>query len=177
VDQARQALSIFKPFSKSFHMTTIQHNHCSITLKGSPQAFLLHELREQCSDSSVRFGCGSGHCGACSVLVDGVAQNSCSLPVWAAEGHHVQTAQGLPDHPIGRIVLQAFLDEQAAQCGYCVSGILIRITALLQKQPDADEALIQETLSKHLCRCGAHTRILRAVRLAQRNLHHVSPLT
>jgi len=111
------------------------------------------------------------------VLVDGVAQNSCSLPVWGAKGRHVQTAQGLPDDPIGRVVLQAFIDEQAAQCGYCISGILMRVTGLLQQRPDADEALIRESLSRHLCRCGAHTRILRAVRLAQKNLGHVSTLT
>lgn len=158
-------------------MTTLQHNQHAITLKGSPQALLLHELREQCSDASVRFGCGTEHCGACTVLVDGVPQNSCSLPVWAAEGRHVQTAQGLPDDAIGRVVLQAFIDEQAAQCGFCVSGILMRITALLQQQPDADETLIRDTLSRHLCRCGAHTRILRAVRLAQKNLSHASSLT
>ena len=177
VAQARETVNAQTLTSKSFIVTTIQHNHRSITLKGSSQAFLLHELREQCSDATVRFGCGTEHSGACTVLVDGVAQNSCSLPVWAAEGRHVQTAQGLSEDPIGRVVLQAFIDEQAAQCGYCVSGILMRVTGLLQQHPDANEALIRDTLSRHLCRCGAHTRILRAVRLAQKNLSHVSSLT
>lgn len=153
-------------------MTTFQHNHQSVSPDAAPQTFLLHVLREQCADGSVRFGCGTEHCGACTVLVDGQAENACSLPVWAAEGRQVETAQGLPEHPIGRLVLQAFIDEQAAQCGYCSSGILMRVTALLQQHPDADEALIRDTLSRHLCRCGAHARILRAVRLAQKNLPH-----
>ena len=158
-------------------MTTIKHNHRTCTLEGEPSAFLLHVLREQCSDASVRFGCGSEHCGACTVLLDGQAENACSLPVWAAEGRHVQTAQGLPDDPIGHVVLQAFMDEQAAQCGFCGSGILMRITSLLQRTPDADETLIRDTLSRHLCRCGAHVRILRAVRLAQQRLSHDNSLT
>lgn len=153
-------------------MTDIQHNHRAVSLDAAPTAFLLHVLRTQCNDASVRFGCGSEHCGACTVLVDGQAENACSLPVWAAEGRHVQTAQGLSDDPVGRVVLQAFMDEQAAQCGFCGSGILMRITGLLKAQPRADDALIRETLSRHLCRCGAHARILRAVSLAQKNLGH-----
>lgn len=157
-------------------MTTFQHNHQAVSPDAAPNTFLLHVLREQCADASVRFGCGTEHCGACTVLVDGQAENACSLPVWAAEGRQVATAQGLPENPIGRLVLQAFIDEQAAQCGYCSSGILMRVTGLLQQHPDADEALIRETLSRHLCRCGAHARILRAVRLAQKNLHHARAL-
>ena len=158
------------------HVITIQHNATTCSLEAAPNAFLLHVLREQCADASVRFGCGSEHCGACTVLVDGKAENACSLPVWAAEGCHVKTAQGLPDDPIGRVVLQAFIDEQAAQCGFCGSGILMRITGLLQQHPDANEALIRDTLSRHLCRCGAHIRILRAVRLAQQRLSHDSSI-
>jgi nicotinate dehydrogenase subunit A len=158
-------------------VTAIIHNHRECTLDAAPNAVLLHVLRAQCSDASVRFGCGSEHCGACTVLIDGQAENACSVPVWAAEGRHVQTAQGLSDHPIGKWVLQAFIDEQAAQCGYCGSGILVRITALLQRQPNADEVLIRDTLSRHLCRCGAHVRILRAVRLAQKRiLAHASSI-
>lgn len=158
-------------------MTEIQHNHRSVKLNAAPNEFLLHVLRSQCDDASVRFGCGSEHCGACTVLVDGQAENACSLPVWSAEGRHVQTAQGLPNDPVGRVVLQAFIDEQAAQCGFCSSGILMRVTGLLQQQPQADEALIRDTLSRHLCRCGAHARILRAVRLAQQQLNHDSALS
>jgi nicotinate dehydrogenase subunit A len=157
-------------------VTTFQHNQHSVSLDAAPNTFLLHVLREQCTDASVRFGCGTEHCGACTVLVDGQAENACSLPFWAAEGRHVETAQGLPEHPIGQLVLKAFIDEQAAQCGYCSSGILMRVTGLLQQHPDADEALIRETLSRHLCRCGAHARILRAVRLAQKNLQHARTL-
>ena len=157
-------------------MTTFQHNQQTVTPEAAPHTFLLHVLREQCADASVRFGCGTEHCGACTVLVDGQAENACSLPVWAAEGRQVETAQGLREHPIGQWVLQAFIDEQAAQCGYCSSGILMRVTGLLQQHPNADETLIRDTLSRHLCRCGAHARILRAVRLAQKNLHHARAL-
>jgi nicotinate dehydrogenase subunit A len=151
-------------------VTDIKHNHRKVKLNADPNAFLLHVLREQCDDASVRYGCGSQHCGACTVLIDGQAENACGVPVWSVEGRNVQTAQGLPDDAVGRVVLQAFIEEQAAQCGFCGSGILMRVTALLKQQPSANEALIRETLSRHLCRCGAHARILRAVRLAQKNL-------
>lgn len=158
-------------------VTNINLNQRAVNVDAAPNAFLLYVLRSQCEDPSVRFGCGSGHCGACTVLVDGKAENACTLPLWAADGRHVQTARGLSDDPTGRVVLQAFIDEQAAQCGFCGSGILVRITGMLSERPDADEALIRETLSRHLCRCGAHARILRAVRLAQKNLNHERSLS
>ena len=157
-------------------MIHLQHNQSNISLSADPQGDLLHFLREKCADASVRFGCGSGHCGACTVLIDGQAQNACSTPVWSGEGRHIQTAQGLPEDEVGRVVLAAFVEEQAAQCGYCISGILVRITGLLKQHPDADEAQIKETLSRHLCRCGAHARILRAVHLAQKKLQNANTL-
>jgi aerobic-type carbon monoxide dehydrogenase small subunit (CoxS/CutS family) len=157
-------------------VTTFKHNQSTHTLEAAPNGFLLHILRGPCADASVRLGCGSGHCGACTVLVDGLAENACTLPVWSAEGRHVQTAAGLPEDRLGRIVLQAFIDEQAAQCGYCISGILMRVTGLLQQQPNADDSQIKEALLRHLCRCGAHARILRAVKLAQKNIQHDSTL-
>lgn len=158
-------------------MTQIQHNHCTRTLEATSNDFLLHLLRSQCADPSVRFGCGTGHCGACTVLVNGQAENACSLPDWAAEDKHIQTAQGLVEDPIGRVVLQAFMDEQAAQCGFCISGILMRVTGLFKQNIDADETQIRDALSRHLCRCAAHMRILRAVRLAQKNLKNERVIT
>lgn len=157
-------------------MIKLQHNRDQVSSTQDPQGDLLHFLREQCSDASVRFGCGSGHCGACTVLINGQAQNSCTTPVWAGEGKHIQTAKGLPEDEVGRIVLAAFVKEQAAQCAYCISGILVRITGLLKNQPNASVAEIKDSLSRHLCRCGAHARILRAVLLAQKNIQHVTTL-
>ena len=155
-------------------MTRIRHNHSEQTLSGAPASALLHALRSACGDASVRFGCGSGHCGACTVLVDGQAENACTLPLWASEQREVLTAQALPTHPVGRVVLQAFMDEQAAQCGYCVNGIMMRLTALLQQQPRASDADIRAALARHLCRCGAHARILRAAALARQRLNEAA---
>lgn len=149
----------------SFHL-----NQTGLTTQADPNGDVLHFLRSSCADKSVRFGCGGGQCGACTVLIDDQAQNACTTPLWACEGRRVQTAQGLVDDPVGQTVLAAFIEEQAAQCGYCISGILMRITALLKQSPDADESVIKEHLSRHLCRCGAHARILRAVRLSQQKL-------
>jgi nicotinate dehydrogenase subunit A len=156
----------------SFHL-----NQSSLTTQADPNGDVLHFLRSDGSDTSVRFGCGGGQCGACTVLIDGQAQNACTTPLWACEGRRVQTAQGLVDDTIGQTVLAAFIEEQAAQCGYCISGILMRITALLKHNPDADESVIKEQLSRHLCRCGAHARILRAVQRSQQKLRsaHVIP--
>ena len=163
--------------ARQISVITFKHNHLIRALDAAPNGILLHLLRGSCADASVRFGCGSGHCGACTVLVDGQAENACTLPVWATEGRHVQTAEGLPDDRLGRLVLQAFIDEQAAQCGFCVSGILMRVTGLLRQHPNSDVAQIKEVLSRHLCRCGAHIRILKAVLLAQKNINHDRTVT
>ena len=155
----------------SFHL-----NQSSLTTLADPNGDVLHFLRSSAADKSVRFGCGGGQCGACTVLIDDQPQNACTTPLWACEGRRVQTAQGLVDDKVGQTVLESFMEEQAGQCGYCISGILVRITGLLKQHPDADEAQIKQTLSRHLCRCGAHARILRAVRLAQKNLQHANTL-
>jgi nicotinate dehydrogenase subunit A len=157
-------------------MINLQHNQAKLSVDTDPQGDLLHFLRETCTDPSVRFGCGSGHCGACTVLIDGQALNACTTPVWSSDGKKIQTAMGLTDDAVGKIVLAAFIEEQAAQCGYCISGILMRITGLLKQTPGADETQIKDSLSRHLCRCGAHVRILRAVLLAQKNLQHAHTL-
>lgn len=151
-------------------MISFQLNQSSLTTQADPSVDVLHFLRSSCSDTSVRFGCGGGQCGACTVVIDDQAQNACSTPLWACEGRHILTAQGLVDDKIGQTVLAAFIEEQAGQCGYCISGILMRMTALLKQHPDAEENVIKEHLSRHLCRCGAHARILRAVRLSQQKL-------
>jgi nicotinate dehydrogenase subunit A len=124
---------------------------------------LLDVLRNTCGLKGSRFGCGVGECGACNVLVDGVSTPACDTPVWAAQGKQVVTVEGLASNgAVGRLQ-QAFLEEQAGQCGYCLSGILATATALLAREARPSEAQVREALDGHLCRCGAHNRIVRAV--------------
>ncbi|MCW2888527.1 MAG: (2Fe-2S)-binding protein [Streptosporangiaceae bacterium] len=124
---------------------------------------LLQVLRENLGLKGTRFGCGVGLCGACFVLLDGQPTPSCDTPLWAAEGKEVVTIEGLGGpgdlHPLQ----QAFLDEQAAQCGYCLSGVLISAAALLTRDPAPDEAEVAAALDRNLCRCGAQRRMIRAV--------------
>jgi nicotinate dehydrogenase subunit A len=124
---------------------------------------LLSILRGQLGLTAAHFGCGVNQCGACYVLVDGRAVASCDTPLWAAAGKEITTVEGLgtPDepHPLQR----AFIAEQAMQCGYCVSGILISAAALLQRTPNPTEAEVRAALDRNLCRCGAHNRMVRAV--------------
>ncbi len=119
---------------------------------------LLDVLRHNLQLKGTRFGCGAGECGACHVLIDGRSQAACNTPLWACAGHDITTVEALDAH-----LRQAFIDEQAAQCGYCSSGMLIAVAALLRQvaQPSAEQ--VRTALDGHLCRCGAHNRIVRAV--------------
>lgn len=127
---------------------------------------LLYVIRNDLDQKGTRFGCGTGNCGACTVILDGNPVQSCDTPLWSAGGKEVVTAEGLAADPIGSKVQQAFIREQAAQCGYCINGILMSVTALLKKNPDPSKDVLNEALNRHLCRCGTHVRILRAI-------HHV----
>ena len=126
-------------------------------------ATLLAALRGPLGLSGPRFGCGAEQCGACVVLVDGALAYACTLPVAAVAGKRVETLEGLgaPDapHPLQR----AFLDLQAGQCGYCLSGILMASVALLRRVKHPTEAQVKDALDPHLCRCGSHNRIVGAV--------------
>lgn len=124
---------------------------------------LLDVLRHGCGLRGTRFGCGAGECGACHVLVDGVSVPACDTPVSAVQGREIVTVEGLAQAGRPNRLQQAFVDEQAGQCGYCLSGILMTATALLQREPRPTEARVREALDGHLCRCGAHNRIVRAV--------------
>ncbi|HEV7965135.1 MAG TPA: (2Fe-2S)-binding protein [Actinoplanes sp.] len=124
-----------------------------------PDTPLLYVLRNEFGLMGARFGCGLGLCGACFVHVDGVSVPSCDTPVWSLAGKSVVTIEGLSPHP----VQQAFLDEQAAQCGYCVTGVIMSAAALLNRDPHPTEATVAVALDKHLCRCGAQHRMVRAV--------------
>lgn len=123
---------------------------------------LIYALRNDLHLKATRFGCGDGQCGACLVLVDGHPTPSCDTPLWAVSGKAVTTVEGLRDHP----VIAALLEEQAAQCGYCTSGIVISAVALLARTPQPSEADVRAALEPNLCRCGVHNRVVKAVRRA-----------
>jgi len=127
---------------------------------------LLAVLRDELALSGPKFGCGQGECGACVVLVDGAPQASCNLPLWAVQGKQVVTLEGLgtPEQP--HPLQSAFIAENAAQCGYCVAGIITAAAALLERNPTPTRDDIVQALDKHLCRCGAHNRMIRAVQRA-----------
>ncbi len=133
------------------------------TLEADGGTLLLDALRNTLGMKGTRFGCGLERCGACFVLVDGQAVPSCSTPLSAVEKKSITTAEGLggPDapHPLQR----AFIAEQAAQCGYCTSGMLISAAALLARTPCPTEAQVRQALDRNLCRCGSYNRIVRAV--------------
>jgi len=124
---------------------------------------LLYVLRNDLQLNGAKFGCGLGQCGACTVIVDGRAVFSCITPVSALEGRRIRTVEGLGTVEKPGPMQRAFMEEQAAQCGYCIPGMMMRAQALLESQPGADEAQIRKALTPNLCRCGTHMRILRAV--------------
>jgi nicotinate dehydrogenase subunit A len=132
-------------------------------VEADPETPLLSALRGPLGLMGTRFGCGLNQCGACNVLVDGRAVASCDLPLSAAAGKDVTTVEGLgsPDQPDP--LQSAFIAEQAMQCGYCISGVLISAAALLRRNPDPSEAEVRAALDRNLCRCGAHNRMVRAV--------------
>ena len=129
-----------------------------------PKTPLLYVLRNDLGLKGTRFGCGSGQCGACMVLMDGKAVPSCDTPLWSAAGRDITTIEGLGSRENPHPLQQAFLDEQAAQCGYCINGILMSAAALLQRSKSPTEEEITKALDRNLCRCGTHVRILRAIR-------------
>ena len=124
---------------------------------------LLYVLRNDLQLNGAKFGCGLGQCGACTVIVDGRAVFSCITPVSTLEGRRIRTVEGLGTAEKPGPMQRAFMEEQAAQCGYCIPGMMMRAQALLESQPGADEAQIRKALAPNLCRCGTHMRILRAV--------------
>lgn len=149
---------------------TLRVNGASRTLDADPQMPLLYALRNDLELKGPRFGCGKGQCGACSVLLDGQVVRSCSYPVGSVGKQPVTTLEGLGSSAKPSAVQQAFIDEQAAQCGYCSNGMVIAATALLERTRNPSEQQIHEALATHLCRCGTHTRIVRAVRRAAKQL-------
>lgn len=132
-------------------------------IAADPDTPLLYALRNDLGLKGTRFGCGGGQCGACFVLMDGRAVPACDTPLWSAAGKNVVTVEGLAGADAPHPLQRAFLAEQAGQCGYCLSGILISAAALLQENPRPTEAEVRAALDRNLCRCGAHNRMVRAV--------------
>jgi nicotinate dehydrogenase subunit A len=135
------------------------HDH---EVDAEPDTPLLYVLRDDLGLNGAKFGCGLGQCGACTVMVDGQAVFSCLTPVAALTGRTIRTVEGLGNNAVQR----AFIDQQAAQCGYCIAGMVMRAQALLEHNPHPSEQQIRQQMSVNLCRCGTHMRILAAVRRA-----------
>ncbi|MEP7739525.1 2Fe-2S iron-sulfur cluster-binding protein [Nocardioides sp. 31GB23] len=143
--------------------TTVDVNGVSVTPTSDGDTPLLTVLRDELGLLGSRFGCGQGLCGACMVDVDGTAMPSCQTPLWQVAGQQVTTVEGLGTDGSPHPVQQAILDRQAAQCGFCLSGIVVAAAALLAEEPDADADRVAEALDRNLCRCGAQRRIIDAV--------------
>ena len=127
-----------------------------------PTTPLLYVLREDLQLNGAKFGCGLGQCGACTVLADGEAVFSCLTPLSVVQGRRITTVEGLGTVEKPGPLQRAFIELQAAQCGYCIPGVMMRAQALLEKKPGASEAEVREALQPNLCRCGTHMRIVRA---------------
>ena len=127
---------------------------------------LLNVLRNELGLMGTRFGCGLEQCGCCMVLIDGVPEKCCTKPLWSVAGKKIVTIEGLGNAGKPHPLQQAFIDEQAGQCGYCLAGILISAKALLDKNPKPARAEIAAALDGNICRCGSHNRIMRAVERA-----------
>ncbi len=136
----------------------------------APDTALLHVLRNDLELNGPKYGCGLGECGACAVLIDGVAARSCVVPIEGCVGRDIVTLEGLGTRERPDAVQAAFIAEQAAQCGYCLNGMIISTKALLMRNPRPSEAEVLESLRYNLCRCGAHIEIVRA---AMRAAGHV----
>jgi nicotinate dehydrogenase subunit A len=152
-------------------MVKLNVNGNSHEIAADPDTPLLYVLREDLKLNAAKFGCGLGQCGACTVLVEGEPVFSCLIPVLVLEGKAIVTLEGLGTAENPGPMQQAFIEEQAAQCGFCIPGMMMRAQALLQKKPQASEAEIRAHMQPNLCRCGTHMRILRAIQRAGRLMH------
>jgi len=147
-------------------MITLNINGRAAAVDADPTTPLLYVLRDDLKLNGAKFGCGLGQCGACTVMVGGQAVMSCLMPIGLVEQRAVKTVEGLGTPTAPGPLQQAFIDEQAAQCGYCIAGMIMRAQALLERNPHPSDAEIRRHMAPNLCRCGTHLRILRAVRRA-----------
>ena len=147
------------------HRLTVNREDHEVTLDHDDTP-LLYVLRDDLRLKGTRFGCGNGQCGSCTVLLDGRAAKSCDVPVWSVEGKSITTIEGLGTHERLHPLQQAILDFQAGQCGYCLSGIIMSAAELIQNDAEPSRKKIVEALAANLCRCGAHSRIMKAIEAA-----------
>ncbi|WP_454857147.1 (2Fe-2S)-binding protein [Rhizobium binxianense] len=148
-------------------MMKLNVNGATHEVAADPSTPLLYVLRNDLQLNGAKFGCGLGQCGACTVMVDGKAIFSCLTPIMLLEGRQIKTVEGLGTVDNPGPMQTAFIEEQSAQCGYCIAGMMMRAQALLESKPDASDADIRTALEPNLCRCGTHMRILRAVQHAR----------
>ena len=144
-------------------MITLHVNGSARQVDDDPQTPLLYVLRGTLELNAAKFGCGLAQCGSCTVLIDGEAVPSCVMPIAALEGKKITTLEGLGAGTAGGALQRAFIEEQAAQCGYCANGMIMTAKALLDRTPHPTEAQVKKALAANLCRCGTHNRIVRAV--------------
>ena len=149
-------------------MTVLNVNGQQHEVEADPRTPLLYVLRDDLKLNAAKFGCGLGQCGACTVLVDHMPVYSCLTPLAAVEGRYVRTVEGLGTIDKPGPVQRAFIEEQSAQCGYCIPGMMMRAQGLLEKNAAPSDAQIREAMAPNLCRCGTQMRILRAVHRAAR---------
>jgi nicotinate dehydrogenase subunit A len=147
-------------------MITLEVNGRQHQVDVDPATPLLYALRDQLGLNGAKFGCGMGQCGSCTVMIDGRAAFSCIVPVSALQGRTIKTLEGLGTIDKPGPVQRAFIEEQAAQCGYCIPGMIMRAQALLERNASPSPAQIRQHMSPNLCRCGTHMRIVRAVERA-----------
>ncbi|MFH6782259.1 MULTISPECIES: (2Fe-2S)-binding protein [Methylobacterium] len=163
-----------RPVANDPRLAPVRHgltvNGRSVAVEAAPGTRLLYVLRNDLALNGPKYGCGLGQCGSCTVLVDGRALRSCAIPVRAAVGRRITTLEGLGSGGRLHPVQEAFIAENAAQCGYCLNGMILTTVALLAANPDPSEAEIRSSLQANLCRCGTHIEILRAVRAAAARL-------
>ena len=150
---------------------TLRVNVLQHELQLSADVSLMHVLRNDLALNGPKYGCGLGQCGACTVLIDGVAARSCVVPAQGVQGRAITTLEGLGSRGQLHPVQQAFIDEQAAQCGYCLNGMIMMTVSLLTQTSDPTEAEIRSALSGNFCRCGTHIEIMRAVQRAAVLMH------
>lgn len=145
---------------------TLKVNQRTVDLSLSSAATLLHVLRNDFGLNAPKYGCGLGECGACTVLVDGIPARACVIPALEMQDRDITTLEGLGDATNPHPVQQAFIDTQAAQCGYCLNGMLMMTVALLRRHSQPTDEQIRQALSANLCRCGTHIEIIAAVHRA-----------
>ena len=154
------------PASAAVRTLALVVNGRARQVTAAPDTSLLAILRNDLGLSAPKYGCGLGQCGACTIHVDGIAARACVIPVGGIVGRDITTLEGLGNASSPHPVQQAFIDEQAAQCGYCLNGMIMTAAAFLAARPEPDEAAIRQALAGNLCRCGTHVEILRAVHRA-----------